>query len=1518
MVFPVVIGSKSISLLSFSPTNNTVDPKDDEEEKYPVYSEHSPCLCSFSTCLEGELQAVVSTLCGYMACKNTETKQDRFVEIRVRVSPLSQQLSKSDHRESVFRLFLETAQEHNDGRSTTNRKSAPPLQTLFSSDRRYLTCLVPLDGCQEESIVVIFHLRVPRKKSGKPPPPTPSYIQATGVGSEVSTETPIAAAPRMLRVGINEELLTFRKATCLCNLRVPNIGSSQIGYSDDSSLLLVGCCDGSVIAVSYQKASIIGRLINAASFDAHLNPVGIKCMDQVMKPELAQKQKGRLCTIDVDGSLHVFDVDFHLCQKSAEARDVLLPQSTDTDGTGDYLTSPAPFVVIDTSGGCLSLQVTQRLLQFSFSESGCIIFATWMAKSNLLAVLFQHGNKCTLYVLLCGDRDYNDSRCPLLLRVLSHLSLSKQSVKESAHSQLLFEASVDDDRYDHLRPSLAANVPHATYVRPIQYEPAIHCFLINISGAKEAYALLWHWKSNTQGLSIYKTVSSAQSCPDHCLYSCLQLARDKQNKTVVLADVTLFLSGEQSVTQFIRKDLYGVGLLSPACERRLRNNSFFDHNSPVFLTAKTVAYPRMKRRSIRDDYELEWIEACLPSPIRYPCMSAFGRRWGRSIAIACDVGLCIVDVAERSTSVFDAKNRFRSSERSSSSFAVSKETLVGTDNVSEKNIAVSIQRRAWPRWYLLGSDVIAQSFQVVCFSWWEGSEETVSVHDKFSDDILVTVVKTKDEGNISYFLSCWSKSKLDLNHQLLLDCSGANCFSPWGLKLAQDFIPSKLSVFGQPLVSKGVPRKSYILLTSDNESTEYLCFQLQVNSAESSRRNKLDTRLYRVLSVLVGEGSIGGQGDIFIAGASFDFNLGVRNPRASSNSHLVTIGVARESGAGLDAMALSRNGVSLVGEIVSSNCADARSSSVSSICQSWSIVSRASTTSRPVTVWIIHLLDDRIVTWIVPSFNNEEGDCDSELCFEEMESNIPKDHLFFPVHTASSKLGWSAFSGKASDWMQAPVATTSTEFTLGPLQLGPADCMIAVTQQCHKLHRSFDDRRESLLFRCDFLKNEIFAPSAFRVKPPGLLPTFYSVANQTIAADIWNQTTILQNYPVRVFKQSTSHEAFMLAIQVFFLRVLEKLTNSEASLLDPNQCLLQQLLATSVESARMASSPLHFSMFFLEVGRQIEPGSFEKLFPLPSSSWMVGHEEVLDLLEMALDQGALDVATGTLPMLTSQQVTSQYCYHILRALLHKLVRRNGAGPKMGPRLQHEMSIIGDLFRYASKIGNGIGALDTFTNDFDDDEEIWRPSALCFLPKIFFHGKGEAKIGEAAATFIISGFDEDSKTSWSSSSNNENYQHSTTLVSCSDVARCTIDAMIEAVLPTSNETNWRLGAITARLLLGLESGGTKLTSESRITRRLATITGLSSLETEMANNTCYFLRREFLECANQIKPSAASAIADLIVLSCDNLHAKELIPDKIVPILLVCLHCSSRSQELLDCFDEDAPLNSIFQLDHNYE
>ncbi|GAX28925.1 hypothetical protein FisN_20Lu245 [Fistulifera solaris] len=497
--------------------------------------------------------------------------------------------------------------------------------------------------------------------------------------------------------------------------------------------------------------------------------------------------------------------------------------------------------------------------------------------------------------------------------------------------------------------------------------------------------------------------------------------------------------------------------------------------------------------------------------------------------------------------------------------------------------------------------------------------------------------------------------------------------------------------------------------------------------------------------------------------------------------------------------------------------------------------------------------------------------------------------------------------------MQVPVATTSTEFTLGPLQLGPADCMIAVTQQCHNLHRSFDDRQESLLFRCDFLKNEIFAPSAFRVKPPGLLPTFFSVANQTIAADIWNQTTILQNYPVRVFEQSTSHEAFMLAIQVFFLRMLEKLTKNETSILDQKQCLLQRLLATSVDSARMASSPFHFSMFFLEVGRQIEPGSFGKLFPLPSSCWMMGHEEVLDLLEMALDQGALDVATGTLPMLTSQQVTFRYSYHILRELLHKLVRGNGTRPKMGSRLQHEMSIIGDVFRYASKIGNGMVAQDTCTNESssDDDEEIRRLSALCFLPKIFFRGKGEATIGEAAATFIISGFDDDSST-WSFTSSNEDYQYSATLGSYHDVARCTVDALIEAVLPASDETNWRRGALTARLLLGMESGGTKLTTESRIARMFSSSTCLSSsLEPEMGS-VIHFLRREFLECAKQIKPSAASAIADLAVLSCENLHKKQQIPDKIIYIL-VCLHCSNRSQELLDCLDENTQLNSLFSV-----
>lgn len=1549
MGLPIAIGTKSISLQPVSQADDEVEP-DDEEMVYAVFSDHYPRLICFVTCPERELQAVVSTVYGIMVCKESGIKQNRFAEVRVQISPLVHHFSKSAARESVVRLPLEISKRQATS-CNTNIHDSPPLQAAFSSDRRFLACLVPIDGCQEgsTSIVVVFRLRMPRKTNPasfeKSLPPTPSYVHtATDKNNEILMKLPVATNPRIVRVTNDAGKLELAppppllKATCLCNSSMPRYDISSQKLKQESALLLVGCFDGSVVAVSYQTATVSGELIRPVPFSyPDFKSIGIKCMDQVSIPSPARIQKGRLCLIHDDGKLDLFDMETSTGAYNTKAVEELYSneesfQSTKCNkASEDNFTRQACVITNNTLDERSFLKVRQRRVQRAFSSSGRIIYATWMARNDTLAVLCQDHANSTLYVLTCRGQDRETESSPLVLRVLSQTTLNHKSVKESAHTHILLESlSQTPQSIQQRTESFVAKRAFPTCFAPIQYEPTSQCLIINSvrenAKMREAYALLWHWKSNTQGLSIYKTVSTVgeDSCPNVFLVSSLRLVRENHSNNFSVADVTLFLSNELKIKQYIRKDLYEVGLMSPESESRQRNNRFIEFNSPVFIASKTVSFPRIKRRSTRDDYELEWIEACLPPHFRAsgsPCMSAIGRHWGRSIAIAYEVGLCTVDIGGRPPISEPIRSDFISSERSTTTFTYS----TGFD-AAERSIAststIPMQGRDLPKWYQFGNDITAKSFQVVGFSWWEGCETTTPVGKYFSDDILVAVLRTQFEGNDSYFLSCWAKSKLDLSHQLVKAADDAST-SQWGVKLAPGFIPSKLNLFRQPNLSRDSSRKAYILLSVDNDVTDYLCFQLQLVPDETNiqhSRKYLDIRPYKVLCALAARGSIGGPADIFIAGASFGYELTVKSrpDPDDSHSHLVTIGVAREFGAGLDAMALSRNGISHVGEVISSSSTDARSCSVSSIWQSMPMDLTPPRAVQAASVWIIHLLDDSMVSWLVPSFDEEEVESVQESFFRDMQQKHPKLHLLVPVHATSKILGWSGTSGKSLDWMQVPAKTTSMDFPLGPLQLGSFDCMIGAKQQCHNLHRSLGESFDSLLLRGDFLDHEIFAPGAFCIKPPSFLPVFYSLAAGMAAGGILNEPGVFQNYSTQILKRNTCHEASMLGMQVLFLRLVERLTERNSSS-DPNKCMARNILATSVDCARMFCTSLHFSMLFLEVGRQIEPGCFAKLFPLPDPAYTSHGEEVVDLFGIALDQGALDIATATLPLLPTQQETTRFCCLIFRVILPQLVNWKGAH-QMGVNMEQTMRITGDLFRYAMKLGDedSVCTSRILEHEFDDDEDIRQPSALCVLSHFFLRGSGETKIEKAAATFIISGFeDDDSITSnggeeGSSSSGAEQYAVPSFAGPGNNVACCTLDALIDSVpISGKKKRDWKRGALIARVLMG-DSGVTKLTPENQISQKIASFTDTTELDVE-TGGILHFFRKAISECSEQIKPGAASRIVDLILLSSDALNEQQpaSIPDELLLILFVCLHCSGRSQELFAGVNKKTPLNAIF-------
>mmetsp|Transcript_32074 Transcript_32074/g.77933 ORF Transcript_32074/g.77933 Transcript_32074/m.77933 type:complete len:287 (-) Transcript_32074:2616-3476(-) len=167
---------------------------------------------------------------------------------------------------------------------------------------------------------------------------------------------------------------------------------------------------------------------------------------------------------------------------------------------------------------------------------------------------------------------------------------------------------------------------------------------------------------------------------------------------------------------------------------------------------------------------------------------------------------------------------------------------------------------------------------------WYGGKEMGQKKSEENEDLLLAIIQLRSGDQ---YLSCWSPKRLSTSHQLLvLSSLDTGTETKWGIPLIEDIKASSLTVLSEPSSkSKGAQRsrKAVVFVAStDAEASElmYASFQLQLTTKVSSGSEKRSISILtrKTVSGILKDGtrSIGPISSIFLAGASFRFDLQAR------------------------------------------------------------------------------------------------------------------------------------------------------------------------------------------------------------------------------------------------------------------------------------------------------------------------------------------------------------------------------------------------------------------------------------------------------------------------------------------------------------------------------------------------------------------------------------------------------------------------------------------------------------------
>lgn len=368
---------------------------------------------------------------------------------------------------------------------------------------------------------------------------------------------------------------------------------------------------------------------------------------------------------------------------------------------------------------------------------------------------------------------------------------------------------------------------------------------------------------------------------------------------------------------------------------------------------------------------------------------------------------------------------------------------------------------------------------------------------------------------------------LDLAHQLLekLDFQPATnddgtTQGSWGIPLVKDVRATSLSLLSEPYSSNTSHRRAVVLVSSTHPGTcdmNYSFYRLQVSKPDSSS-NALADSYHELKPYLVivqesiqgalknGTRSVGPISSVFLAGASFDFDLATNKTNtggSDGDDTVATLGVVRSPG-GIEATNLSNSNKAYMAPV------SAEDEEVSKICLGDVICGSSSQSCsengefHPIDafVWTIEFLSGRICCWTVPYRLRGNDEVARQMSSFLKDTQVTQPRGLHPPTLVCKKesrekrkrymLGIICHIGRSSDWMQQSSSGTQTDISLGLVPDSGFGCVLRAGQRARTIHRSgIGGDFDTELFAGDFLESEIYGPGEFLMMPPVFVPSLY-------------------------------------------------------------------------------------------------------------------------------------------------------------------------------------------------------------------------------------------------------------------------------------------------------------------------------------------------------------------------------------------------------------------------------------------
>ena len=1276
MGLPIVIGSKSVSSRPIV-TQNSSSESDDHPTgtettiRYalpvPNSARASPSpLVAYAVTHSGdnftskhwlyELQALVRLDFYALEPKENGSDQDHgkkeskshcavVAEFCIQIAPAAEPLSTQQYRETRYTVPLPIPWSdklaYPDPRTVKSNSSS--LIAHFSSDRRSLICVfgLPLEDPSSGSsnlvpsntMTVLFPLRrIPPRPYAAPqqPPPLPSYLVGTSSASNQTTEDtnktnktmlPLAAAPKPILDDLRQEPID--NITCLCNISLQDEGKK--------SFVLVGDGNGNIRAITEHPLSVskpVPLLQSTTLLDHDHTETNkedhneLEIIHSVTEGCEDDCYKGNLALCHVDGKISLWNWQLWRGPSENSENGILKEIPVHLDGSG---------TLWDFSLGSLLWRVPQA--------NERVERIRWVTPRHLACLYASSSHTNCVAVRVWSWVDENDDVEPV---ERATLALKKQELMETATSTFVLPDTENSG-------NLVARVQSQ-----LDYDASTDCLLISSAFKVETpnhkgttmiqipFVTIWNWRLNVRGFTLHHTNTSG-ALGISTVISQLILARDTRGRPR-LAHV---LSNHHSPHCRILKDLYETGTLSPLSQHRhFRYYKPIVPQTPLLLTHQSVSYPHASKLTVTEDYQIEWKDAMIPTENDFYHHENFGE--SNAPILAC--------IGKRGLSIAVAGQRYG---------------LWVLEEPSTTDQGTTTRKR--PRWHRFSNDLNERSFRVVAMAWWEG--RTDAKEDFMAEDLLVSVVAVSQGGQdalTAHYLSCWSPSRLDLQHQLFRQVSKEPHIghdSQWGIRLADDIFSVSISILEEPTehgtASQGSPRKAMILLSNDSLAKDFMVFQAQlVRRSQSSAVTYSEKQPCAALIRCVGEYNLGYPSDLFLAGGSFAFDL-LSTRKGTNQSDLLdyvaTIGAIRRGSTGFDAIAVSASEVFAIESVPLPSCSHSHFVEVTTYWLS-EVAAMLHT-----FVWTLQLSDGSLICWSVPFCATVE---DHAALVQNVSSAkglwTTEGDCQTLVESCNLLLGSLCKTGSTETWMQLSSTTSKQEFPLGPLPGSDSGVVLVSGQMCRKLHRQLGQDFEKDDFSADFLGYEIFGPCDFLLFPPAIVSALYMFLQNPDAVHVkqhllWR----LGSYPFL--------DSAIIVLRLLALRAVEIHASTSSS----NRSVLKSVTML----VRDLVSPLKFATFFLELGRQLEPKCFDHLHPLPDPHM----QELSDLINTILESGCLEISVASLPLLEDRLHSSALCTFILNHCLHKLTIPSG---QIFP--EEEARITPDVFRYGLKLSDPDG------------------------------------------------------------------------------------------------------------------------------------------------------------------------------------------------------------------------------------